>query len=305
MSNADGDRAFVGLGEIPVTQVADDARLSSGKDLFGNLAAGFESSPPTATLFPAAVRASSRARPVRLASMMNPRFGASDLDCRVHHEEQHFVETRASCRARAAHRAGRPLAEAADNRRGTGLQMGIGGFVDQEAELGTCRSADANPIAVAQRTLGDLRAVDQRAGGASRRPESRSGRLRKGSAPCSRETSLPASGRSLTERRPIENAGLSIRTVRLPSAVRNLEPWCGHHVLHAECWCESSSRPQPLLGVLVHYLGVGRNVCVRVARRARASFALFSQVSPAAPPRVVRVGREARPSSSSASAASV
>ncbi len=163
MADAERHGAHVRVGEIPVQQVRHDTNIAAGKDLLGNLAAHVE---------PAAregdFAASTRQLHLELGAIVRQHdeaaLGAGHLDGGVEHERQHLVEHAARAeRTKALEQAGQ-LADVADG----GRLMAVGDprrghIFDQKHDVGAGGASELNPIAMLERALGDLLAVDERA----------------------------------------------------------------------------------------------------------------------------------------------
>ena len=159
VADADGDRAVVLAGQIAFHQVADDAALAGPEDLARNLGAGGErcagqrrASPPARDL--------ELELPFGIGEHHEPALGLRDLERRIHHQRQHLVQHAArSERAQAVENRGH-LTQVGDVGRGV-EESGRLGAVGGEDQLDRVGAAEADAIAVLERPLGDLLAVDE------------------------------------------------------------------------------------------------------------------------------------------------
>ncbi len=161
------DGGKVRIGEIPFRQVRDHQLPARGEDLLGNLAARVE-----ADAAERHVSAHARELRLELAALVGQHdeatLGAGQVDGRVHHEREHFVEHTAAAQAAQRLEQRRNLAEPADDARRAAPGARVRRLVvEQEQQLGAGRPANLDPVAVRQPLLGDLRAVHV---GAAARP---------------------------------------------------------------------------------------------------------------------------------------
>ena len=91
-----------------------------------------------------------------------PALGLGDLERRIHHQRQHFVQHAARPERAQAVEDGRHLAQVGDVRRGVEESCGLGA-VSGEHELDRVGATEPDAIAVLEHALGDLLAVDERA----------------------------------------------------------------------------------------------------------------------------------------------
>ena len=146
-------------GEAALHQIVDDHFAIGREHLLRDLLAGVEEPPGSGTRRGARPILNSSS-PAGLASMMKPAFGAGDLDRRVHHEREHFVQHTGRSQRPQAVEERRNLPEV-DDRRGV-RSVGVRGVVEQEHQLGAAAAPQADPIAVREHLLGDRLVVDER-----------------------------------------------------------------------------------------------------------------------------------------------
>ena len=89
-----------------------------------------------------------------------PALGAADLDRRIQHQRQHVVEHAAGAERAQALRAARQSAAGRRSRSWWPCSTGGGDVGEQEDHLGAAGAAEPDAVAVRQRALGDLLAVD-------------------------------------------------------------------------------------------------------------------------------------------------
>ena len=88
-------------------------------------------------------------------------LGAGGVDRRVHHEHEHFLEHARRAQPAEPIEQGRQRAKVDDA--GRVADMRIGRIVREKNQLGAAAAAEANLVAMAQRPLGNLLVVDERA----------------------------------------------------------------------------------------------------------------------------------------------
>ncbi len=162
---ADAERhgADVHVGEIAVQQVGDDLLLAGREDLFWDLSAGLEAlageREPAAPARDLELQLAGRRRQHDEAAL-----GAGDLERRVHHQREHFVEHAARAESAQPFEQRGHLAQIADGRRRVAIAGGtarrLRGVLEQEHHLGAAAAAESHEIAVLQRVFGDAFAVD-------------------------------------------------------------------------------------------------------------------------------------------------
>ena len=188
--------------------------LARREHLFGNASAGLERAARQRDLAPRPCHREFE-RALRLASMMNPRSAPGHLDGGIEHERQHVVEHAARAERTKAVEQRRHLPQFGGSVDGA-LLCRRRVVADREHDVDVGRLSEPNVVSRLQCARVDLLVVDERA-------ETDCRSWRTNPSPCltisawSRDTSAPARRRSLSLRRPIENTGLSIGTIRRPS----------------------------------------------------------------------------------------
>ena len=166
--DAERHGAHVDVGELAVEQVRDEARLAGAEHFLGNLAAGREAAAGQrdACRAPRAILNSSS--PSAGASMMNPRSAPLTSIAESSTSDSTSSSTRPVPSARS------PSSSAAIWRRSP-IAVVVGGLLGeprpiggQEDHLRAAAAAEPDAVAVHQRALGDLLAVD--VGAVARRP---------------------------------------------------------------------------------------------------------------------------------------
>jgi len=162
VTDADGDRAVVRRGQIAVHQIRDDAALSGQEYLTRDLRAGRERGAGQVDPGTAA-RRSELELARRVGQHDESAFRLRHLQRRVDHQRQHLLEHPSRSERAQAVEDRRHLLEIGCIRGGA-AQAGRGlALPDLEDEFHRFSSAQPDPVAVGQRALGHLLAVDERA----------------------------------------------------------------------------------------------------------------------------------------------
>jgi hypothetical protein len=156
--DAERDCPGVQLREIAVEQVFDNRLLPRGEHLLGNFPARLERPPRQRDL---ATRP--RQLELQLTAMREhdeAAFGAGNLDRRIEHERQHFIQHTPRAERAQPFEQQRHLAELAGGRNRAALdRRGIGGR--GEHDLGVARLSEAQAVARHEHVVGDALAVDE------------------------------------------------------------------------------------------------------------------------------------------------
>jgi hypothetical protein len=162
VANAECDRAHVDVSKVAVEKVGDDLDLAGREHFFRDLPAGVEAAARKGDL-------AAHTGKLHLQSATIGRehdeaaFGAGHFDGGVQHEREHLVDDAAGAERAEGFEQGGQLADVADGGELLAVGRGRRRVLDEEPHFGAGGAAELDVIAVAQRALRDLLAIDKRA----------------------------------------------------------------------------------------------------------------------------------------------